>query len=46
MKIGIVGIGLIGGSLGFDFRAAGHRVVGVSRQVATCETAIALRSGC
>jgi arogenate dehydrogenase (NADP+) len=42
MKIGIVGLGLIGGSLGFDFRAAGHQVVGVSRQVATCEAAIAL----
>jgi arogenate dehydrogenase (NADP+) len=42
MKIGIVGLGLIGGSLGFDFRAAGYPVVGVSRQVATCEMAIAL----
>jgi arogenate dehydrogenase (NADP+) len=42
MDIGIVGLGLIGGSLGFDFRAAGHHVIGVSRQKATCETAIAL----
>jgi arogenate dehydrogenase (NADP+) len=42
MKIGIVGLGLIGGSLGFDLRAAGHPVVGVSRQEATCEAAIAL----
>jgi arogenate dehydrogenase (NADP+) len=42
MKIGIVGLGLIGGSLGFDFRAVGHRVVGVSRQGVTCEVAIAL----
>jgi arogenate dehydrogenase (NADP+) len=42
MKIGIVGLGLIGGSLGFDFRAAGHRVVGVSRQATTCDAAIAL----
>jgi arogenate dehydrogenase (NADP+) len=42
MKIGIVGLGLIGGSLGFDFKAAGHQVLGVSRQGATCEIAIAL----
>jgi arogenate dehydrogenase (NADP+) len=42
MNIGIVGLGLIGGSLGFDFKAAGHQVVGVSRQGATCEAAIAL----
>lgn len=42
MNIGIVGLGLIGGSLGFDFRAAGHYVVGVSRQAKTCEQAIAL----
>jgi arogenate dehydrogenase (NADP+) len=42
MDIGIVGLGLIGGSLGFDFRAAGHHVIGVSRQKTTCEMAIAL----
>jgi arogenate dehydrogenase (NADP+) len=42
MNIGIIGLGLIGGSLGFDFRAAGHSVVGVSRQAKTCEQAIAL----
>jgi arogenate dehydrogenase (NADP+) len=42
MKIGIVGLGLIGGSLGFDLRAVGHEVLGVSRQAATCEQAIAL----
>jgi arogenate dehydrogenase (NADP+) len=41
MKIGIVGLGLIGGSLGLDFRAAGHWVVGVSRQQQTCDIAIA-----
>lgn len=40
MKIGIIGLGLIGGSLGLDFRALGHRVLGVSRQVQTCERAI------
>ena len=39
MKIGIVGIGLIGASLGWDLRQLGHEVIGVSRQPATCETA-------
>jgi arogenate dehydrogenase (NADP+) len=39
VKIGIVGIGLIGASLGWDFRQMGHQVVGVSRQQATCEIA-------
>jgi arogenate dehydrogenase (NADP+) len=39
VKIGIVGIGLIGASLGWDFRQMGHQVVGVSRQKATCEAA-------
>lgn len=42
MKIGIVGLGLIGGSLGFDFRAAGHQVLGLSRNAETSQTAIAL----
>ena len=42
MKIGIAGLGLIGGSLGFDFRAAGHQVLGFSRQSVTCQTAISL----
>lgn len=40
MNIGIVGLGLIGGSLGLDFRTRGHRVLGVSRQEKTCERAI------
>jgi arogenate dehydrogenase (NADP+) len=39
VKIGIVGIGLIGASLGWDLRQLGHQVVGVSRQQSTCETA-------
>ena len=39
MKIGIVGIGLIGASLGWDFRQLGHQVMGVSRQQTTCEIA-------
>jgi arogenate dehydrogenase (NADP+) len=39
VKIGIVGIGLIGASLGWDFRQMGHQVFGVSRQQTTCEIA-------
>jgi arogenate dehydrogenase (NADP+) len=39
VKIGIVGIGLIGASLGWDFRQMGHQVIGVSRQQSTCEIA-------
>lgn len=42
MKIGILGLGLIGGSLGFDLRSLGHDVLGVSRQKSTCQKAIAL----
>ncbi|MEM9768486.1 MAG: prephenate/arogenate dehydrogenase [Cyanobacteria bacterium P01_D01_bin.71] len=41
MRIGIVGLGLIGGSLGLDFRRLGHEVWGVARRAATCEAAIA-----
>lgn len=41
MNIGIVGLGLIGGSLGLDLRSQGHRVLGVSRQERTCQLAIA-----
>ncbi len=36
MNIGIVGLGLIGGSLGLDLRRLGHRVLGVSRRQQTC----------
>lgn len=42
MNIGIVGLGLIGGSLGLDLRRLGHQVLGVSRQAKTCEMAVAL----
>ncbi|NJK42022.1 MAG: prephenate/arogenate dehydrogenase [Acaryochloridaceae cyanobacterium SU_2_1] len=42
MKIGIVGLGLIGGSLGFDLQRLGHQVLGVSRLRQTCEQAVAL----
>lgn len=41
MKLGIVGLGLIGGSLGLDARALGHVVVGVSRKPSTCQRAVA-----
>jgi arogenate dehydrogenase (NADP+) len=40
MKIGILGLGLIGGCLGFDLRSKGHYVLGVSRRQSTCEKAI------
>ena len=41
MNIGIVGLGLIGGSLGLDLRARGYQVFGVSRRSSTSEVAIA-----
>ncbi|MCX7594690.1 MAG: prephenate/arogenate dehydrogenase [Fischerella sp.] len=44
MKIGILGLGLIGGSLGLDLRSHGHYVFGVSRRESTCAKAIALGS--
>ncbi|MEM6450549.1 MAG: prephenate/arogenate dehydrogenase [Cyanobacteria bacterium P01_D01_bin.105] len=40
MKIGIVGLGLIGGCLGLDFKAAGHKVYGIARRAETCQQAI------
>lgn len=45
MRIGIVGLGLIGGSLGIDWVAAGHQVWGVSRKLETCQQAGALIHG-
>ncbi|GAA6620047.1 prephenate/arogenate dehydrogenase [Scytonema sp. NUACC26] len=39
MNIGILGLGLIGGSLGLDLRSQGHYVLGVSRQESTCQRA-------
>lgn len=39
--IAIVGLGLIGGSLGIDFTAQGHRVLGIARRPETCELALA-----
>ena len=42
INIGIVGLGLIGGSVGLDLRTLGYRVFGVSRREQTCQKAIAL----
>jgi arogenate dehydrogenase (NADP+) len=39
VKIGIVGLGLIGASLSWDFRQMGHDLIGVTRQQSTCEIA-------
>ena len=39
MKVGIVGLGLIGGSLGLDLRSQGMTVLGVSRREKTCQIA-------
>ncbi|BAY46869.1 prephenate dehydrogenase [Scytonema sp. HK-05] len=44
MNIGILGLGLIGGSLGLDLRSQGHHVLGVSRRESTCDKAVALGS--
>ncbi|MBW4634540.1 MAG: prephenate/arogenate dehydrogenase [Iphinoe sp. HA4291-MV1] len=44
MNIGILGLGLIGGSLGLDLRSQGHYVLGVSRRESTCQQARALGS--
>ena len=38
--IGVVGLGLIGGSLGLDLRQRGHRVVGVAHRQSTVERAL------
>jgi arogenate dehydrogenase (NADP+) len=40
MQIGIVGLGLIGGSLGLDLKAQGHEILGVSRRDRTCTVAV------
>jgi arogenate dehydrogenase (NADP+) len=40
MRVGIIGLGLIGGSLGLDLRALGYFVWGVSRSAQTCQTAV------
>ena len=40
MNIAIVGLGLIGGSLGIDLRSRGHHVIGISRRENTCKIAL------
>lgn len=40
MNIGIIGLGLIGGSLALDLRSLGYQVLGVSRREQTCQTAM------
>jgi len=42
MKIGIVGLGLIGASLAYDLKQQNHYLIGVSRQQKTCEKALEL----
>ncbi|MEB3216708.1 MAG: prephenate/arogenate dehydrogenase [Nostocales cyanobacterium 94392] len=42
MIIGIIGLGLIGGSLGLDLKKQGHHVLGVSRRESTTQRAISL----
>ena len=43
MKIGIVGLGLIGGSLAIDLRGQNHYILGISRQKSTCNIALKKR---
>ncbi|NJM97015.1 MAG: prephenate/arogenate dehydrogenase [Phormidesmis sp. RL_2_1] len=40
MNIGIVGLGLIGGCLGLDFKALGYQVHGIGRREETCAAAV------
>lgn len=40
MRIGIVGLGLIGGSLAADLRQQGHLLLGVGRRPETCQQAL------
>ncbi len=44
MRIGIVGLGLIGGSIGLDLCRAGYDVVGVSQRATTCDQAMAMKA--
>ncbi|RFP62673.1 MAG: prephenate/arogenate dehydrogenase [Limnothrix sp. CACIAM 69d] len=50
MRIGVVGLGLIGGSLGLALRPLGHEILGVVRRPETAARAIELgiadRAGC
>lgn len=40
MEIGVVGLGLIGGSLAWDLRDLNYQVTGVSRKESTCKLAV------
>ena len=40
IKVGIVGLGLIGGSIALDLRSLGYQVFGVSRRQQTCQLAL------
>ncbi|GAB4529944.1 MAG: prephenate/arogenate dehydrogenase [Pleurocapsa sp.] len=40
MKIGIVGLGLIGASLAIDLKKHKHQILGISRHQSTCEIAL------
>jgi len=42
MKIAIVGLGLMGGSLALDLRNLGHTLLGTSRRPETCDRAVDL----
>lgn len=41
MRVGIIGLGLIGGSLGIDLVARGHEVIGIARRPQIREQALA-----
>lgn len=41
-RIAIVGLGLIGGSLGLDLTRQGHAVIGIARRPETIQTALAM----
>lgn len=41
-RIAIIGLGLIGGSLGLDLTRQGHPVVGIARRVETAKAALAM----
>lgn len=43
MKVGIVGIGLIGGSLARDFRSVGHSIFGYDQNEQHCDQALDLK---
>jgi arogenate dehydrogenase (NADP+) len=40
MKVGIIGLGLIGGSLGLDLKKNGIEILGISRNDRTCQRAL------